>query len=475
MGLMVLTMAVSEQICLNESRSELTVKKNIFENVEKGDNVVHAVFIGTKPDIIKQFPLISELKRQNKQVVVIHSGQHYDWSLSGGLEEEFDIVPDLNLNVRGSLYEQQSQIIQRAGFVMQKFKQMKKQVIPYTYGDTTTALAGGIATYANGYPTAHVEAGLRTMSPANSIFLSLLKDFDVGSYCEKLKQGKFWSKGSYEPFPEQFDTRASAPSASVHLTPHEFNASHLIAEGYDLQRIHTVGNPVVDAIRSIEKNKTDSNIFERYPKLEEGDFIRFCIHRRENVMSRHRFSVLINAMISLIKRGENVLLISLGATEKALKEFGFSNKIVELADTHKNFVYSPVWPYYRDVVAAMKKCRTVATDSGSIQEETNILGIPGVVLRFNTDRPEAVFSGSNVLAPPIKSDVVEKIISFVNGDVDLRKSMKGQKNIYGDGVSKKIISVIDRMVADESFFRLFEHERLGFDKLNFWEKGDIVW
>ena len=53
--------------------------------------------------------------------------------------------------------------------------------------------------------------------------------------------------------------------------------------------------------------------------------------------------------------------------------------------------------------------------------------------------------------------------------------MKGQKNIYGCDVSKKIISVVDRMVADESFFRLFEHERLGFDKLNFWEKGDIVW
>lgn len=454
----------------------INVKKGVWEQVEKHKGIIHLVVIATKPDIIKQFPLIDELKRQGEFVLVVHSGQHYDWNLSGGMEKEFGIEPDFNLNVRGTLFEQQAQIIQRLGTILALMQKMKKQVIPYTYGDTTTAVAGGVASYLNKYAVGHVEAGLRTMTPPKEVFFNILKnDFDVENYYEQLKSGKDWKKGSYEPFPEQFDTRAAAPSAGIHFAPTELNQKHLLDEGYSEKRIFVVGNPVADALRFAEKHVKNSKIFEKYPQLEADNLVRFCIHRRENVSNLHRFKSLYKAMVSLIEANKTVLLISLGATEKALQEFGLKQEVENLAKKHKNFIYSPVWPLYTDVVAAMKKCRVVATDSGSIQEETNTLGVPGVVLRFNSDRPEAIFAGSNTIAPPMKAEVVAKIISQAMDNDSLNKKMRSSKKLYGENVSKKIVDIVKKITKKENLFELFEHEQLGLDKEPFWEKGQTEW
>ncbi len=461
------------------NQSGVTEANGVWERIGRHNGIIHIVLIATKPDIIKQFPLIDELKRQGEFVLVVHSGQHYDWNLSGGMEQEFGIVPDFNLNVRGQLYEQQAQIIQRLGSILERMQKLKKRVIPYTYGDTTTAVAGGIASYLNKYAVGHVEAGLRTMSPPQKIFLDLVnkkaEQFDVEAYYEALKSKEGWRKGSYEPFPEQFDTRASAPSAGIHFAPTEINRQHLVDEGYSEKRIFVVGNPVADALRFAEKHVSSSTIFERYPQLESGNMVRFCIHRRENVSCLHRFKSLYKAMVLLVEDGRNILFISLGATERALAEFGFKKEVERLAEKHKNFIYSPVWPLYTDVVAAMKKCDVVATDSGSIQEETNVLGIPGVVLRFNSDRPESVFAGSNTIAPPIKAEIVARIVREVMDNDSLNKKMRKAGNLYGENVSKKTVDIVKKVTERESLFELFEHEQLGLDKESFWEKGQAEW
>ncbi len=462
---------MNEKILLEE-KGEITVRKRLFEEIKNEKNPVHLVLIATKPDIIKQAPLILELKKENEFVLVVHSGQHHSWNLSKGMEQEFGINPDINLNVKGKLFEQQSQIINRLGIVLEK---IGKKVIPYTYGDTTTALAGGIACFALKNGVAHVEAGLRTMTPSKKIFDYLMNEFETEKYYEKAMNPEGWTKGSYEPYPEQFDTRGSAPSAGIHFAPTELNAEHLENEGYEKNRIFTVGNPVVDALEFAEKRIKESSIFEKYPVLEEGNLVRFCIHRRENISSKHRFKVLYDSMIELIKEEKNVLFISLGATEKALQEYGLKNKTEKLTKKYKNFIYSSVWPQYTDVIAAMQKCTAVATDSGSIQEETNSLGIPGIVLRFNSDRPEAVFEGSNLIAPPIKKEIALKIIREVMENKNLNKKMKERKKLYGRNVSKKMVSITKKITEKEELFELFEHERLELSKKDFWTKGGIEW
>jgi len=256
-------------------KDKITIRKNLLKEVKNQNRLIHLVLIATKPDIIKQAPLILELQKEGEYVLVVHSGQHHDWNLSGGLEEEFNILPDVNLNIGGLLYEQQSQIIERLGYVLSEIKALGKQVIPYIYGDTTTAVAGGIASFANLIGTAHVEAGLRTMSPPKEIILGLLEGIDVQNYFSELKQSGHWAKGSYEPYPEQFDTRGAAPSAGVHFTPTRLNADHLLNEGYASERIYTVGNPVSDALEYAQKRVKRSKIFDKYPVLAKGGAIRF--------------------------------------------------------------------------------------------------------------------------------------------------------------------------------------------------------
>ena len=461
-----------------EMKKEIKIRRGLFREIKRKEAVVHMVLIGTKPDIIKQAPLISALKKAGEYVLVVHSGQHYDWNLSGGLEKEFGITPDINLEVTGVLYNQQSQIIQKLGFIMEKLKKMGKKVIPYIYGDTTTAVAAGVASFTNLISTAHVEAGLRTMSPPKELLFALLENFEVKEYFEALRQSSDWQKGSYEPYPEQFDTRAAAPSVGVHFAPTRLNADNLSQEGFPGERIFVVGNPVSDSLDFALKGIKKSRIFEKYPVLEKGSVIRFCVHRRENISSFHRFKTIYDAIVTLVKEGRTVLLISLGATEKALKSYKLKKQTVELAKKYKNFVYSPVWPYYTDTVAAMLKCAVVATDSGSIQEETVMLGIPGAVLRFNSDRPEAIFAGANILVPPMKSEIVVKIIREIADNKRLNHKMRQAPKLYGKNVSKKIVRIVKRAIRKESLFNLFdlmEHDRLGLTKLDFWKKGGTAW
>ena len=463
---------------MKTSQSEILIGKDLIKKIKEKEGILHLILIGTKPDIIKQAPLILELKKQKKDVLVIHSGQHYDWNLSGGLEKEFGIIPDINLNVRGFLYEQQSQIIGRLGSVLSEIKKTGRKILPYIYGDTTTALAGGIASFANLISTAHVEAGLRTMSPDKQIVLGLLSNFNVKEYFNELKENSSWVKGSYEPYPEQFDTRAAAPSVGIHLAPTRLNADSLLLEGYPAERIYIVGNPVADAINYARKLIPESKIFDQLPILSNDGVIRFCIHRRENVSCFQRFCALYEAMVDLVQEGRTVLFISLGATEKALESYQLKKKTVELAKKYKNFIYSPVWPSYVDVIAVMQKCSVVATDSGSIQEEANILGVPGAVLRFNTDRPEAIFAGSNILVPPIRKEIVLKIIREIVDNQEINRKMREAPKIYGEEVSKKMIRLVEKTTKEESTFNIFnlmEHEKLGLDKKSFWRRGGSNW
>ena len=127
------------------------------------------------------------------------------------------------------------------------------------------------------------------------------------------------------------------------------------------------------------------------------------------------------------------------------------------AEYPDTFIYSLVWPHYRDVIAAMLECALVATDSGSMQEEMNILGIPCVTLRFGTDRGESLLAGGNVLAPPIDSGFVATVIEHAIDDPRLR----GVGNIYGTDASKQIVDgVLARLVPGHGLFRA-EEARLG--------------
>lgn len=420
------------------------------------DKHVHVILIATKPDIIKQVPLYLELQKRGHLVLLGHTGQHYDENLSGGMLKEFGVEPDFNLNVRGAMHEVVSQIIGRLGYVIGELKEKGKIVIPYVHGDTTTAMAASNAGYCHGFASVHVEAGIRTLTPRYRDSGLGDGNFDVGAWHQFLQNPDNWERGSQEPYPEQFNTRCSEAGTGVHLAPVELDRIFLADEGYADDRIFVVGNSVVDATNDALARAKTSTIFDRYPVLKDGDFVRFCIHRRENCISKQRFMAIYAAMKSLIEDGRTVLLISLFQTEAAIDRFGLRTEVEQLVKDHPNFIYSPVWAEYVDVIAAMSKAAVCATDSGSMQEEMNVLGVPCVTLRFGSDRSESAMMGGNIIAPPVDGDMIKKIIEYAWNNTDMRQA----KKLYGENVSARCIDAVEDVLKKGEIFRT-EEERLG--------------
>jgi len=439
---------------------EITLRSpQFFDEVAQTPNRhVHLILIATKPDIIKQVPLYRELKKRGHLPVLGHTGQHFSENLSGGMLKEFQVEPDFNLNVRGSMYEIVSQIIGRLGYVIGELKTRGKTVIPYVHGDTTTAMAASNAGFCHGFASVHVEAGIRTLTPDYEqwgLHHRMWDDRDCAEWRKFLNVRKHWLRGGLEPYPEQFNTRCSEAATGVHLAPVELDREFMLSEGFPDDRIFVVGNSVADAVVEAQQRMGASTVFDRYPLLAEGDFVRFCIHRRENCSSDRRFRAIYDALVSLVKEGRKVLMISMLQTELAFERLGLKKEVLELAKKYPNFIYSPVWSEYVDVIAAMSRAAVCATDSGSMQEEMNAMGIPCVTLRFGSDRSESIMAGGNLIAPPVDAVTVKRLVEYAWN----RKEMRTAQKIYGQNVSTQSVDAIEDVLANGEVFRT-EEERL---------------
>ena len=138
--------------------------------------------------------------------------------------------------------------------------------------------------------------------------------------------------------------------------------------------------------------------------------------------------------------------------EKRLKDLG---NALESLKEHKNFVYSPVWAEYVDVIAAMSKAAVCATDSGSMQEEMNVMGVPCVTLRFGSDRSESAMNGGNIIVPPVDGAVIKSLIEYAWNNKEMRNAPK----LYGEDVSSQCIDTVEKVLETGEVFRSDE-ERL---------------
>ncbi len=421
--------------------------------------LIHVILIATKPDIIKQAPLYPELVGRGELVLVCHTGQHYDDNYSGGMLEEFGLPVDVQLGIEGTLSEKVAQMVDRFGRVIAELRALGLTPLPYIHGDTLTSMAIGVASYLNAVACVHVEAGIRTITPRAEVLQGWLDDFRAGSldwdaFAAAHRDDTTFERGSREPFPEQFNTRVSDAGSGFHAAPVELDRGFLLDEGFPADTIEVVGNTVVDAMHAADDDAAAVTIFDRYPQLKGGRFVRICIHRRENTEDEQRFLVLFDAVESLVRRGRQVLFIRLFGTDAAIERFGLGDRLAALErEFPDTFISSPVWRHYRDVVAAMRECAVVATDSGSMQEEMNILGIPCVTLRFGSDRGETLLAGGNVLAPPVDSAFVAHVIERAMAHPELGTV----ERLYGEEVSRRIVDgVLARAVPGAGLFRAEE-------------------
>ena len=271
------------------------------------DDAVHVVLIGTKPDIIKQGPVYHELKGRGHRTLLCHTGQHFDTNLSDANLTAFDLKPDVNLDVRGNMSGLAAGITAQVSAYLDHVASSGLAPILYVHGDTTTAMAGAVGTFSAGHGLVHVEAGLRTLSPKREVLTEWIEgmrtdSIDWETYADQTAARASYERGSREPSPEQFNTRVADAGSHLHAAPTELNREYLIDEGYAPQSIDVVSNSVVDAVEQFLDHADARELFETYPQLENGEFIRFCVHRRENTTDETRFRALMSSMEHLLER-----------------------------------------------------------------------------------------------------------------------------------------------------------------------------
>lgn len=438
--------------------------RNVIESSGK-DKWVLMIAIGTKPDFYKQAPLVYWANKKGIPVICATTGQHYDEILGYGIKE-FKMNPVIDLQIKGDLLQKSVEIFHKVGYIAKwlKTEYPHRTILPIPHGDTLTAAIVSASWFlATRSGVGQNEAGIRGMNPVSFRDYNLFTNEipNIKDFIHKQWFGT-WELNRAEPWPEQWDTFVSSAGAAYLFTSCETSCQNLLREGYPQESIRVVGNSVVDAIKLVPKPQTSA--FDDYPGLENYDnWIRVDVHRRGNLTSR-RFKAIVSGILTLVKKGIPITWVELTATQRALEVFNLRKKILQANKKYDNFIFTPLWKEYGQVIDFWRsgKCFAELTDSGSIQEELNeIQEVLCLTLRFNTDRPESVFDAkSNVLVPPSNPENISKTVEYIMNDSETINTMRTARKIYGEQVGKKIMDwLLEEMAAKRRPFS-WAHERI---------------
>ena len=309
--------------------------------------------VGARPNFMKLAPLSRALhKRAVVEHAVIHTGQHYAPELSESIFRDLDLAaPDTNLEVgSGSHAEQTAAIMTR----LEPLLVARRPDVVLVYGDVNSTLAAALVAAKLGVPVAHVEAGLRSHD---------------------------WS------MPEEINRVVTDRLASLLLTPSRDATANLLAEGLRPDRIHFVGNIMIDTLLTVLPAATACNAPERYG-VHPGRFLVATLHRPSNVDAPDRLRELME-VLTTVSNDLPVLFPAHPRTAAQLQAWHgrFSRGVHVLGAI----------PYI-EMVSLVAQAAVVVTDSGGLQEETTYLGVPCVTVRPNTERPITCAEGTNRLA-----------------------------------------------------------------------------
>ena len=351
-----------------------------------------AVVLGTRPEIIKLSPVIRECKRLGLDYFILHTGQHYSYNMDRVFFEQLRLPgAKYNLDVgSGNHGEQTGKML--IGLERMLLKEEPDVVL--VEGDTNTVLAGALAATKLKIPVGHVEAGLR-------------------SYDRSM--------------PEEINRILADHSSDFLFAPTEDSQKALLHEGIPEEKIFVTGNTIVDAVfQNLEISKGRCEILDDLG-VSDRDYFLVTIHRQENVDCEERLRNIVQGLERVQKEfGIDVIYPIHPRTRKSLDYFGVKFNGVRLVEPldYLSFLYLE------------SKARLVLTDSGGVQEETCIMEVPCVTLRDNTERPETLEVGSNILAGTSPRGILEKTKLML-------KASNGWRNPFGDGkASKKIVKIL---------------------------------
>lgn len=355
------------------------------------------VAIGTRPEAIKLAPLVQAIERSDwAQCRVVLTGQHRD--LVEPIVEYFglQVSHDLRAMQPGrSLAELTARILESLDALLER----ERPDAVFGQGDTVSVLAASMACFFRKIPFAHVEAGLRTSNP-------LL------------------------PFPEEMNRRLTSQMTRWHFAPTDIARENLLAEGIAPESIRVTGNTVIDALQAVIAKPAP----EELPTRPGREFVLITAHRRENhgeAMARicHAITVLAGvypAMDFIFPVHPNP---AVGDAASRLLGSLANVRLIEPC-TYPVFCW------------LMKRARLILSDSGGVQEEAPALGRPVLVLRDETERPEAIAIGANLLVGTDTERIVSQARALLDDD-SLYRRMAGAGSPYGDGqASRRILDAV---------------------------------
>ena len=352
-----------------------------------------AIIVGTRPEIIKMSPIIRECKRRKQDYFILHTGQHYSYNMDQVFFEQLELPkPKYNLDIGSGTQAEQTG---RALIGIEQVLRKEQLDVVLVEGDTNTVIAAALAAAKLHIKVGHVEAGLRSYDRAMPEEINRILTDHISDFC---------------------------------FAPTDQSRQTLLREGIEENKIFVTGNTIVDAInQNLELASKKANVLERLG-LKEKEYFLVTIHRQENVDNKDRFQGILSGLQQLEKEYKIPVVYPIHPrSRKKMDEFGLFANNIDLVDPQDLFSF----------LQLEQHAKVILTDSGGVQEETCILGNPCVTLRDNTERPETIDVGSNVLAGTHPEDIIDAVSMM------LHKERTGS-NPFGDGQSsKKIVDILE--------------------------------
>ena len=357
--------------------------------------------VGTRPEAIKLSPVVRELARHAPAMstYVCATGQHRE--LLGRTLELLDLAPDLNVNVM--VHDQT--LAGLTGRLFELLDQVVREQTPdwiLVQGDTTSAMVGAMVGFYRRVRVGHVEAGLRTA--------------DLG-----------------QPFPEELNRRIADLCADLCFAPTEWAMANLLREGVPPSRVHVTGNTIVDALIEMAARPYDEHtgplvIVPRGPR-----WVLVTAHRRES------FGAPLERICRAIQRIASTFATSLHLIVPVHPNPHVAETVSRMLALPNSSVVPPL--DYPDLVHVLRRASLVLTDSGGIQEEAPTFGVPVLVLREKTERPEGVDAGVARLLGTDPDIIVTEASRILNAE----RPRALVANPYGDGLAgRRIVAILRR-------------------------------
>jgi UDP-N-acetylglucosamine 2-epimerase (non-hydrolysing) len=353
---------------------------------------------GTRPEAVKMAPLVQALRDAvGFETSVCVTAQHRE-QLDQVLLA-FDIVPDFDLDIMEAR-QTLTMITNKSLQLLEDVLRDANPDIVLVHGDTTTTFAASLAAFYQQIPIGHVEAGLRT-----------------------------WDK--YSPYPEEMNRQLTGVMADLHFAPTDTAADNLERERKPAESVYITGNTAIDAL------KTTVQADYQHPVLDAAKgrrLVYMTAHRRENI--GEKFEQIFQAVRELVDTFEDIYVVYPMHLNPAVREPAAKF----LGDHPRIALVEPL-----DVVDAhnfMAKSHLILTDSGGVQEEAPFLGVPCLVLRDTTERPEGIVAGTLKLAGTERETIVQMATELLL-DNSLHRQMSVAASPYGDGyASERIVAAL---------------------------------